>query len=236
VSIRTRYLARRVATIHSDQLTATVVASGMVNTLQQEDLRVRANVYRLLGGLFLTEPTGDVLDVLRVDETWAIFGILAPSANLPLLRSRLTSDELDLEAVRLEYHRLFSVPAGPYVFPYESCYSVPEPPGPLMGPATIAVVNAYAEAGFALSPEFQDAPDHLGVEFRFVAELLDREAQALEDGDASEAERFASLRSRFCGEHLSQWVAKVADRIAASGVSDFYAGLSSLATEIVAGE
>jgi TorA maturation chaperone TorD len=208
----------------------------MVNTLRQEDLRVRANVYRLLGGLFLTEPAGDVLDVLRVGETWEIFGIVAPSANLRQLRSLLTSDEFSLEAVRLEYHRLFSVPTGPYVFPYESCYSVPEPPGPLMGPATVAVVNAYAEAGFVLSPELQDAPDHLGVELRFVAELLDREAQALEDGDASEADRFASLRSRFCGEHLSQWVGKVADRIGASGVSGLYAGLSSLATEIVAAE
>ena len=208
----------------------------MVNTLPHEDLRVRANVYRLLGGLFLTEPTSEALDILRLDETWEIFSIVAPAANLPQWRSLLISDGLSLEAVRLEYHRLFSVPTGPYVFPYESCYSVPEPPGPLMGPATIAVVNAYAEAGFMLSPEFQDAPDHLGVELRFVAELLDREAQALEEGDASEADRFASLGSRFCGEHLSLWLGKVADRIRASGVSDFYAGLSSLATGMVAAE
>lgn len=207
----------------------------MVNTLLQEDLLVRANVYRLLGGLFLTEPTGNVLDVLRVDETWEIFGALAPSENLLQLRSLLEGDEFSLEAVRLEYHRLFSVPTGLYVFPYESCYSVPDPPGPLMGPATIAVVNAYAEAGFEVSPEFQDAPDHLGVEFRFVAELFDREAQALEGGEAAEAMSFASLRSRFCGEHLSRWMGKVADRIAASQVSSLYSGLSSLATAIVAG-
>jgi TorA maturation chaperone TorD len=208
----------------------------MVNTLQQEDRRVRANVYRLLGGLFLTEPTGDVLAVLGDDDTWEVFGALAPSANLTELRSLLASDQFSLEAVRLEYHRLFSVPTGPYVFPYESCYSVPDPPGPLMGPATIAVVNAYAEAGFEMSPEFQDAPDHLGVEFRFVAELLDREAQALEDGDAAEVARFVSLRSRFCDEHLSRWVGRVSDRIAASRVSGFYSGLSSLAAAIVAGE
>jgi TorA maturation chaperone TorD len=193
-------------------------------------------VYRLLGGLFLTQPTDDALAVLRVDETWEIFGALAPSANLMELRSLLESDQFSLEAVRLEYHRLFSVPTGPYVFPYESCYSVPDPPGPLMGPATIAVVNAYAEAGFEVSPEFQDAPDHLGVEFRFVAELLDREAQALEDADAVETARYALLRSRFCSEHLNRWVGRLSDRIVASRVSGLYSGLSSLATAIVAGE
>jgi TorA maturation chaperone TorD len=208
----------------------------MVNPLQQEDLRIRANVYRLLGGLFLKEPAAELLDLLRAGETWEIFGILAPAAGLHPLRALLTSDEFSLESVRLEYHRLFSVPTGPYVFPYESCYSVAEPPGPLMGPATVAVVDAYAQAGFALSPDFEDAPDHLGVEFRFVAELLDQEAQAWDDGDASEAERFASLRTRFCNEHLRKWVGKVADRIGASGISPFYAGLSSLATEIVAAE
>lgn len=208
----------------------------MVNMLQEDALRVRANVYRLLGGLYLAEPTPEVLDVLRVDETWEIFAALAPSANLHQLRRLLESDAFSAEALRLEYHSLFSVPTGPYVFPYESCYSVPEPPGPLMGPATIAVINAYAEAGFAVAPDFQDAPDHLGVEFRFVAELVDREAQALEEGDAAEAGRFASLRSTFCREHLSQWVGKVADRISAGGVSAFYSGFSVLAKEIVAEE
>lgn len=208
----------------------------MVKMLQEDALRVRANIYRLLGGLYLAEPTIEVLDVLRVDETWEIFAALAPLANLPELRQLLQSDAFAMEVVRLEFHRLFSVPTGPYVFPYESCYSVPEPPGPLMGPATIAVINAYAEAGFAVAPDFQDAPDHLGVEFRFVAELLDREAEAFEDGDVAAAEKFASLSSTFCREHLSQWVGKVADRISASGASAFYSGLSALAKEIVAGE
>jgi TorA maturation chaperone TorD len=87
-----------------------------------------------------------------------------------------------------------------------------------------------------VTPDFQDAPDHLGVEFRFVAELVDREAQAVEDGDSAAAERFASLCSTFCREHLSQWAGKVADRISASGVSLLYSSLSGLAKEIVAGE
>lgn len=136
----------------------------------------------------------------------------------------------------MEYHRLFSAPTGSYVFPYESCYSVPEPPGPLMGPATIAVVSTYAESGFEVSPDFQDAPDHLGVEFRFVAELLDRQAQALEDGDAVSSAKFAELRLRFCREHLSQWVGKLAHRIATSPGSVFFPELSALAREIVVAE
>jgi len=205
----------------------------MVNELPQETLRVRAQVWRLLGRMFLAEPDPELLAALRVDETWEIFAALAPEANLGQLRQLVQSEAFSVEAVRLEFHLLFSAPTGPYVFPYESCYGVAEPPGPLMGPATIAVVNAYAEAGFAVSPDFQDAPDHLGVEFRFVAELVDREAQALEDGDAAAAGKFASLCSTFCREHLSQWVGKVADRISASGGSAFYSGFSALAKEIV---
>lgn len=203
---------------------------------QEVALRVRANVYRLFGTLFLAEPTDEILEVLRMDETWDIFADLAPAAGLTGLRERVQGKAFPSEAIRLEYHRLFSAPTGFYVFPYESCYSVPEPPGPLMGPATIAVVSAYAEAGFEVTPDFQDAPDHLGVEFRFVAELLDRHAQAVEDGDAGAAAKLADLRSRFCREHLSQWVGKLADRIATSPGSVFFPELSALAREIVVAE
>lgn len=208
----------------------------MDTILPQEELRIRASVYRLFGAMFLAELRPETLVILRTDEIWDVLAQLAPSVDLQRLRHLVDSESFCLDNTRIEFHRLFSAPSGPYVFPYESCYRVADPPGPLMGPETVAVVNAYAEAGFTLAAEFTDAPDHFGVELLFLAELCLREADALNIPDIEAGDRLARMRTQFCSSHLGQWADRLAERISAHGNSTFYSELSFVVSKVVDAE
>jgi len=105
-----------------------------------------------------------------------------------------------------------------------------------MGPETVAVVNAYAEAGFTVAAEFTDAPDHFGVELLFLAELCLMEADALDSSNAVARDRCARLRNQFCRSHLGQWAGRLAERISAHGISTFYADLSLVVSKVVEAE
>lgn len=208
----------------------------MDTILPPEELRIRAGVYRLFGTMFLAELRPETLAILRTAETWEVLAQLAPSVDLQRLRNHVDSESVSLDGIRTEFHRLFSAPSGPYVFPYESCYRVADPPGPLMGPETVAVVNAYAEAGFTVAAEFTDAPDHFGVELLFLAELCLMEADALDSSNAVARDRYARLRNQFCRSHLGQWAGRLAERISAHGNSTFYADLSLVVSKVVEAE
>lgn len=105
-----------------------------------------------------------------------------------------------------------------------------------MGPETVAVVNAHAEAGFTVAAEFTDAPDHFGVELLFSAELCQREADALDIHDTEAGDRCARMRRQFCRSHLGQWAGLLAERISAHGNSTFYSELSLRVSKIVEAE
>jgi putative dimethyl sulfoxide reductase chaperone len=68
-------------------------------------------------------------------------------------------------------------------------------------------MQTYRRLGFMLTPgRFEVFADQLGVELMFVAELLDRGADALEAGDAAEAKRLEKEIKRFWVQHLGRWV------------------------------
>ena len=116
---------------------------------------------------------------------------------------------------------LFVVPNPRYVAPYESvyrdCWVLPPGPGKesaeqvigrlLMGESTLQVRQAYLQAG--VLPE-EDLPDHIGNEFRFMAYLWTREAEA-SDG---EAQAWAERRAEFRREHLLKWIGQLRERVA----------------------
>ena len=195
--------------------------------------RIHANVFRMISGLFLAEPSEQLLDQLALDETWEIIGMfVAPSGYQPL-RDLAQSRQFSVSDLRLVFHSLFTVPLAAYVFPFESCYRVATPPGPLMGPPAIEVQSAYAAVGFAVAPEVAEPPDHVGLELAFVAELLDRHATARDAADHETAAAVAGQIHSFCRDHLDRWLPALRNRIRDGGASSFYAAVAALAAELV---
>lgn len=195
--------------------------------------RIHANVFRLVSSLFLVEPPKALLDQLALDEAWEMIGMFVEQSAYQPLRELAQSRQLSAPDLSLEFHALFTVPLGSYVFPFESCYRVATPPGPLMGPPAIEVQSAYAAAGFALAPQQAEPPDHIGLELAFVAELLDRHAAARGAGEDETAAAVAGQIQSFCRGHLTRWLPTLRDRITASGASAFYAAAGTLAANLV---
>ena len=82
------------------------------------------------------------------------------------------------------------MPGPDYVPPYGSVYrdGPNGPPGTwqgrptLWGPSSVAVAQAYREAGLALAPGGPQVPDHIGLELQFMQHLCACEAGALSRG------------------------------------------------------
>lgn len=174
----------------------------------------RVRIFALLAEAFCSAPTEE--SVCEVSQVARALGIRCPHG-------------LPLGEFQREFVDLFVVPNPRYVAPYESVYrdrwvigrasgtdASPHVQGRLlMGESTLAVRQAFMEAGIMPS---QDLPDHIGNELRLVAHLWHVQAGA-EARDAAEA---AQQRERFVTAHPLQWIGELGARIAEGSGTGFY--------------
>lgn len=112
----------------------------------------------------------------------------------------------------VEHTRLFSglaEGAGPPP-PFESVWRNSQEPGDI----ALSVTQAYAEAGFADIDLDAGPQDHLAVEFKFIALLALREAEARNEGIMVAAEARVRQQRDFLDHHLLQWVPRWIDGVA----------------------
>lgn len=152
-------------------------------------------------------------------------GLAALVAELPALC------DLAETATAVDYERVFlrAVP------PYESVFRSDD--GRQGGPVAAAVAADYTDALFDESAQWRIAsPDHLGLELRFHAVLVDREATAWWADRPDEAAAAIDDERRFLAEHLGTWafVALRALRPAATGTP--YAVVLDLVEEFLTEE
>ena len=134
-----------------------------------------------------------------------------------------------LEDLLVDHTRLFlgpvDAPAKPYGCVWLGTGST------LMQDSTMAVLALYEEAGFELSGDFRDLPDHIAAELEFLYLLLYRENGDLPGGD--EARR---LKARFLGEHLGRWAGPFTEAVEAHAQTRFYRELAALTRRFLAAE
>ncbi len=194
----------------------------------------RANMYKFLAAAFLEPPGETLIRPLLADgflrDMEEVFGP-APVADL----CRFAEDfRGDYQALDQEFQSLFMVPLGHYVTPYEAVYRDEREVGDtrvqglLMGPSTLAVKRLYREAGAAISEEFKDLPDHVGLELACMEFLCAAEARAWHRGDLGEVKRVRSLQQRLLRDHLLQWVPALCRQIRGKAAGPFYRGIASL--------
>jgi len=172
-------------------------------------LRARAGWYRLLAGVFAEELRGPFLRALRTESALAELAAMGVSLGDDFAHE----DEAELEeALACEYSMLFVAPGS---FPPVESVRLQ---GGFRQSASSETRAFYAAEGFAAEPgRFATFDDHLAVELGFLAELLERQAQALERGDTAAANRVDKTVKRFWVQHLGRWVrgfARLAERAA----------------------
>jgi len=202
----------------------------------------RGNMYRFLAAAFLEPPgeplVGPLLADGFLDELEQIFGA-APVADLRRFAAGFLGD---YNALDREFQDLFMVPLGRYVTPYEAVYRDEREVGDtrvgglLMGPSTLAVKQLYRQVGAAISEDFKDLPDHVGLELACMEFLCAAEARAWDREDLEGARRVRGLQRRLLHEHLLQWVPALCARIRERAAGPFYRGIASLTAAYLGGD
>ena len=203
-------------------------------TQMQNDARlrhlVRSDVYRLLSACFY-QP-----DEAFLEED--LFGQLAETAARLDPASAEAAAGLDgafrtagIDALTLDYSRLFLGPFGVLAKPYGSTYLDGEQI--VMGNSTMEAVALYREGGFEVGDAFHEAPDHVALEFEFLHLLSHRIGNA---ADGEERERLAALKRRFLAEHLGRWIGDFAAAMRGGAETDFYRRLADMVEAVLRAE
>lgn len=170
-------------------------------------------------------PLNPLLEGLAaIEPAWAEeLGSLLASCDATAGRAEL----------REEHARIVTVPsAGRYIPPYGSVYL---DGGTLWGPSTLDVLRWYGAAGLEWQPGRQgpaggivSAPDHLGLEFAFLA--LTRAAGATWKGGAGRGAQFAT---GFLDAHVGRWLPAYRSALDSSGGAPLLGRFIGLAVELV---
>jgi TorA maturation chaperone TorD len=181
----------------------------------------RSKVYSWLASFYLFEPTHELLKTLLEPN---LLKALALIFNEQRARKALLTISYiphgDVEAIKDDFYSLFVVPVrGIYVPPYESCFRERggQEFGSLWGETTEDVLKFYHEAGFQVSyPRYVFAPDHIGLELAFMSELCSKEAEELENGNASKAMEVRRTQLTFLRSHVLSWIFDYVSKIESS--------------------
>jgi len=179
-----------------------------------EECLARADIYRMLAGVFIEEPSPAYIAAMREDnllrrlaEAGITFGEDFLASEAPALEDALACEYATLFASSgcfppVESVRLFGR------FKQEPCFQLEK---------------LYREAGFVLCKgRFEVFPDQLGVELLFVAELLQRCVEALNSDQLKEYRRLDKEIKRFWTQHLGLWVRGYCQLIARASNHSFY--------------
>lgn len=198
--------------------TAIAQTEGNETPLDSQQLRAeclaRANLYRILAGVFVEEPSTNFLAALRQPGLLQALG----DAGIAFDSDFLTSDLATLsEALACEYATLFASSGG--FPPIESVRLT----GRFKQDPHFQVMQIYQRMGFQqVKGRFEVFPDQLGIELMFVAELLERCAMALAQQDMMTYKRIEKEIKRFWTLHLGRWVRGYSGLIERASSHSFY--------------
>lgn len=171
----------------------------------------RADTYKLLAECYCLP---DEKLIGRLDD-------LARQADDPLGElSRVASGIGDIEALRVDYARLFVGPFKLLAPPYGSLYLEGDI---LMGNSTADVVNWYRQEGVEIA--VKDMPDHVVAELEFMHILILKDISATGDGDAETACDYREKQRSFLGAHLGAWVTAFTEKIRENARTEYYKAL-----------
>jgi len=205
------------------------VAPNRADEPELEMAKARAGLYGLVSRVFSDKPTAVLLKGLKDNEMIESLATMDVVFDEDFIAG---DEEAQAEELAVAYARLF-LAGGPHIAPYESVYirGWSEDKPQLWGETTVAVAKFYEKVGLELKSG--QVPDHLGLELEAMAVLAECEAARHASGDAAGAGLLEKLQSRFCQEHLIQWVPKICEEIEQQTESSFYRSMAALTAGLV---
>ncbi|MDP2255591.1 MAG: molecular chaperone TorD family protein [Polaromonas sp.] len=180
----------------------------------REECLARANLYRILAGVFVEEPSTNFLAALREAGLLQSLRDVGIAFDADFLESDLPTLS---EALACEYATLFASSGG--FPPIESVRLT----GRFKQDPHFQVMKIYQRMGFEqVKGRFEVFPDQLGIELMFVAELLERGAAALAREDMPAYKKLEKEIKRFWTLHLGRWVRGYSGLIERAAGHSFY--------------
>ena len=166
----------------------------------------RAYVFSLLHKLLGAEPTRELLDVVSSEESLAALALFeSDSEAAKKLKDVLAScKDLDAEAAKSEYTRLFLGPDTLIAPPWDSCYTARE--RALFQTSTLQVRSwyqqySYVPAGYPSHPD-----DHISLMMHFLALTTERVGQCLESDLMCGYRSLLEGQKLFEKNHILNWM------------------------------
>ena len=191
----------------------------------------RSNIYGLLALVYRQEVTPDLLSQIKGPRFLGVFSDLGVEGMEAFLQS---SEEKLIEDLAVEYARLFLGP-GTHISPHESVHHQREDGdwGTLWGAATVDVKKFIEATGLEYEPDYKGMPDHISVEFEFMAALAQREAQAWAEDDKKGARRYLDVQQTFIKDHLVQWIPDFCEKVSQQAELPFYRAVAELTQSFI---
>jgi len=193
--------------------------SDLARALAVEDLS------RFLAACYY-EPTPAFAEERLFESMLAAAQIIGPELAESARRLGAAFAAVDLEALLVDYTRLFLGPIHPRAKPYGSFWLCGE--ATLMQESTMAVLDLYREGGFDLDDAFRELPDHIAAELEFLYALQFKLNAAWRTGDAEHATAVSRLKAKFLAEHLGRWIEPFTNAVVGGAETDFYRELGAL--------
>lgn len=194
---------------------------------------VRAEVYRLLGQLWLEPPSEQQLAAMRHPDFVSEWPLGRGQADVEWGLAHLAEalPSVDEAGLRQEFWHLFGTLGPAAAPPWQSVYLDRE--RTMMGEETLRVRALYARFGLAAERAAGVTDDHIGLQLQFLGELSSRAADCLEAGDEAGARELAAGQRECLEEHLLRWVHAFVDKVEAAAETGFYPGVARLTLGLI---
>lgn len=187
----------------------------------------RADVYRLLSACFY-QPEAAFLEEEIFGQMKTSLAKVSPPAVPAVVALEAAFKGVELDALQLDYSRLFLGPFEILAKPYGSVYLDGEKV--VMGDSTVNALALYREGSFDIADDFKEMPDHIAVELEFLYLVTFNIAGAAEGSAKNDLLR---LKQQFLQQHLSKWLGPFAEAIRKGAETDFYRQLAEVTEQIV---
>ena len=169
-------------------------------------LSARAYVFSVLHRLLGNEPTKELLDAVSSEESLAALALFeGDSEAAGKLKAVLAScRDLDAEAAKMEYTRLFLGPDKLIAPPWESCYTSKE--RALFQESTLHVRSwyqqySYVPAGYPTHPD-----DHISLMMHFLALTTERAKVCFDENLLCGYKSLLEGQKLFAKNHILNWM------------------------------
>lgn len=190
----------------------------------------REDLCRYLAACYY-EPSKEFSEEHLFDSMLAAASAIDPDLAESARKLGAAFDGQDLQALLVDYTRLFIGPSQPVAMPYASFWLADDQS--MRHEATTAVLDFYEQGGFDVSEDFRELPDHIAAELEFLYLLIFSQNQAQYVGNPGETSAAKELHRRFVAEHLVAWVGAFAAAAVSGAHTAFYRELPAFTVRFV---